>query len=98
MPINGKKPKIGILRKIQMKDDELCVRFFGDLHHFRESTRIKYCHIGQYFSIKIDVRLFQAAHKFTIAHFVHASTSIDSGDPEAAEISLLGASITVGIC
>ena len=77
--------------------NQLCVRFFRYLNHFRKSACIEYCKVGKHLAVDVNDRFFQPAHKLGVAHIVHAGPGVDAGDPQSSEISLLGAPVAIGV-
>src|SRR5512140_769059 len=68
------------------------------LHHeLCERRLVEHGDIGQHLAVDIDCRLLQAVHEHAVAHALLASRRIDTGDPQGTELTLLLATVTVGI-
>ena len=53
--------------------------------------------LGELFSVKLDVEVFESAHKYAVLETSGAARSIDSGNPEAAEFAAAHSAVAVGI-
>ena len=66
-------------------------------HNSLEGFGIVHGEVGEHLAVDLDTGLGELAHQDTVAHTLHTSGSIDTLDPQAAEVALLVATITVGI-
>src|SRR6185503_14030415 len=73
---------------------EACFDLTGDLG---ERGLVAYREIGQHLAVDLDVGALQARHEDAIAQAMLAHRSVDAGDPQRAEGTLLVAAIAVGI-
>ena len=66
-------------------------------HDGLEGFGIVHGEVGEHLAVDLDTSLGELAHQDTVAHALQTSGSIDTLDPQAAEVALLVATITVGI-
>ena len=62
-----------------------------------ESLRIIHSEVSKDLTVKTDILLCQLAHELRISDTVLTCGSIDSLDPESAEIALVGLAVTISI-
>ena len=62
-----------------------------------ESLRIVHGEIGENLAVEADVLSIELAHELRVGHTVLTCSSIDTLDPECAEVALLGPAVTVSI-
>src|ERR1035437_6005763 len=62
-----------------------------------KSIRIGHSNVSQYFAVDLNVGFFEAKNEFTVRQTIDTRSSIDSNNPEAAEITFFDASIAEGI-
>ena len=62
-----------------------------------ECLRIIHREVGESFAVERNVLLCQIAHQDRVGHSVLAGTRVDTGDPQAAEVSLFSLSVAVGV-
>src|SRR5690349_11036735 len=79
----------GLLRRLQRRR--------GLLGDQRERGRILHRELGEDLAIHFDARHLHAVDEGAVAHAVEASGSVDTHDPQLAEIALLGLAIPVGV-
>ena len=53
--------------------------------------------LGEDLAVELDARKFQAMHEPAVRELVHAGGSVDTLDPQGADVALLVATVTVGI-
>ncbi|KUM44362.1 hypothetical protein AR540_21645 [Pseudomonas sp. EpS/L25] len=53
--------------------------------------------IGQYLTVDLDGRFFQAGDQTAVGQTVDTSTSVDTSDPQSAELTLTLTTVTVGV-
>jgi hypothetical protein len=53
--------------------------------------------ISQDLAVEFDVVGVELAHQLAVGQSVHASTRVDTGDPQGAEVALFSAAVTVGV-
>src|SRR5215212_3377264 len=53
--------------------------------------------VSEDIAIEVDLGLAQAVHELRVAQALAARGSVDSGDPQAAEVALLVAAVTVRV-
>ncbi len=56
-----------------------------------------YCQVGQYFTVDFNTGFLQTANKAAVRHAVDARTSVDTLNPQRAELALAVAAVTVRI-
>ena len=56
--------------------------------------RVVYSEVGEHLTVDLDTGLVKTAHELRIAQAFEASRSVDTLNPESAEIALLVATIT----
>jgi hypothetical protein len=79
----------------QMRRFQLGSRKLDD---FGERCRMMNRQIRQYLPVDADLFLIQASNQAGIGNVVHPCRSIDARNPERAEFTLLGPSVTVCVC
>ncbi len=62
-----------------------------------ESLRVVYCEVGEHLTVYLDTSLAEFTHENRIAHTLETSSSIDTLNPQTAEIALLVAAVTICI-
>ena len=62
-----------------------------------ECLRIIHREVGESFAVERNVLLCQIAHQDRIGHSIFTGARIDTGDPQASEISLFRFSVAVGV-
>jgi hypothetical protein len=75
----------------------LSQRSFGFLDNRSKRRFFVHCQIGQNLTVDLDGRLFQTGDQTAVGQTVDTSTSIDTGDPQSAELTLPLTAVTVGI-
>ena len=60
----------------------------GDFNELRKAGGIVHSQVSEHLAVDFDVLLLQAVDERRIAHAVQAGSSVDTGDPQAAEIAL----------
>lgn len=73
----------------------LAQRVFRLRRELSERRHIVDRQLGKHLSIDDDSRLFQTVHEGAVGHSAGSGRSVDSGDPQAAEIPLLPFSIDI---
>src|SRR5687768_3185236 len=53
--------------------------------------------VSQDLAVDLDPGLAQAVHEHAVTHVVLVRRRVDAGDPEAAEVALLVATVTIGV-
>src|SRR5687767_2176837 len=69
----------------------------GQLHDLVEGGRVEDGDVGQYLAIERDALKLQAMNQLAVAHAAHPTGGVDARDPQAAEVTLLGAAVAEGI-
>src|SRR5690606_14552219 len=69
----------------------------GLFHKPLECRLVEHGDVGENLAINLDRSLLQAVHEHAVGHAVLAGCGIDAGDPQGAELALLGAAIAIGI-
>ena len=67
------------------------------LHNGLESLGIIHGQVGEHLAVDLDTSLGEFAHQDTVTHALQASGSIDTLNPQTAEIALLVTTVAVGI-
>ena len=62
-----------------------------------ECLRVVHGEVGENFTVETDVLLGQLAHELGIGDTPETAGSVDTLDPEGAEIALLGPAVTIGV-
>ena len=69
----------------------------GDFHELGESSCIVHSQIRENLAVDGDVVLLQTIDERGIAHAIQASSGVDTGDPQGAEITLAQLAASEGI-
>jgi len=56
-----------------------------------------HCQISQNLTVDLDGRLFQASDQTAVRQTVGTSTSVDTSDPQSAELTFFLTTVTVGV-
>lgn len=56
-----------------------------------------HCQISQNLTVDLDGRFFQASDKTAVGQTVDTSTSVDTSDPQSAELTFFLTTVTVGV-
>jgi len=56
-----------------------------------------HCQISQNLAVDLDGRLFQTGDQTAVGQTVVASTSVDTSDPQSAELTFFLTTVTVGV-
>ena len=67
------------------------------LHDGLEGLGIVHGQVGEHLAVDLDTRLGEFAHEDAVTHALQTSSSIDTLNPQTAEIALLVAAVTIGI-
>lgn len=70
-------------------DKALWAPLFYRINYLLECLRVVHGEIGQHLAVEADVFRFELTHEFRIGHSLHAGSSVDTLDPQAAEFPLL---------
>ena len=62
-----------------------------------ERLRVVHGEVGENLAVKTDVLLGELAHELRVGDAVLTGSGIDSLDPESAECTLLGLTVTIGV-
>ena len=62
-----------------------------------ERLRIVHGEVGEDFAVETDVLLRKLTHELGIGDAVLTAGSVDTLDPQSAEVALLGFTVTVGV-
>ena len=62
-----------------------------------ERLRVVHGEIGENLAVETDVLLRELAHELRVGDAVLTGSGIDSLDPESAECTLLGLTVTIGV-
>ena len=76
---------------------EMLQSLLGNFHQSGESGGIVHSQVGENLAVQLDASLLQAVHKHGVGQAVHASSSVDAGDPETTNLALLVATIAIGV-
>src|SRR3954452_24531967 len=69
----------------------------GELHQGGEGGSVVYGEVREDLAVDLDTSGLEALHEPVVRHAVGAGRGIDALDPEATEVTLLGATVPVGI-
>jgi hypothetical protein len=53
--------------------------------------------MGQHLTVKLNPCLQQSVNELAVAGVIQLSSSTDTGDPQAAKITLIGSSVPIGV-
>jgi hypothetical protein len=67
----------------------------GGLAQGGEGLRVLDAHLREDLAVELDAGQVQAVHELRVAHAVQAGGGVDTGDPELADLALLGATIAI---
>ena len=56
------------------------------------------CKVSEHLTVNLNTSLVEQAHQLAIAETLHAGSSIDTLNPQGAEIALLGATVAECVC
>ena len=62
-----------------------------------ESLRVVNSEVSEHLTVDLDTCLVKRTHQLTIAHVLQTSSSIDTLDPQCAEIALLVTTVTISV-
>ena len=62
-----------------------------------ESLGIIHCEIGEHLAVDLDACLMNKTHQLAVGEVFHTGCSIDSLNPESAEVALFLLAVAVGI-
>mgnify|MGYP004670374001 FL=1 len=63
-----------------------------------ESLRIVNSEVSEDLAVDLDTSLVECTHKCRIGHVLETSSSVDTLDPQCAEVALLVTAVTVSVC
>lgn len=63
-----------------------------------ESLRIVDGEVSENFTINLDAGLVERAHEYRVAHTLQTSGSVDTLNPQSAEVALLVSTVTICVC
>src|SRR5690606_25821446 len=69
----------------------------GDLDELREGGLVVHGQLGQHAAVDLDLRGLQALDEPVVGHAVGAGRGVDPLDPQATEVTLAGATVTVAV-
>src|SRR3954447_25610947 len=69
----------------------------GCLGESAERLGVAHSDVGQDLPVQLDTGQLHAVHELRVAHAVELGGGVDAGDPQAAEIALAVAAVTVGV-
>src|SRR5690606_25116728 len=72
-------------------------RGFGFLDDSGEGGLFVHCQIGQNLAVDLDGRLSQASNQTAVGQTVLTSTSVDTSDPQSAELAVALTAVKVGV-
>src|SRR5690242_11811242 len=70
---------------------------FGQTGYLRKPFGVGYGDIGQHLAVDLDIGLLETEDELAVRQPVQARRGIDAGDPQAAEVALLDATVTEGV-
>ena len=73
------------------------VRLFYFLYNGLESGGIVHGEVGKDLAVDFDTVLMESAHKLRVGKAFQAGSSIDTLNPEGAEVALLIAAVAIGV-
>ena len=76
---------------------QLTTNLFYGVDNSLKSSGVVHREVGEDFAVETDVLLGEAAHELGISEAVLTCGSVDTLNPEGAELSLLGFTVTVSI-
>ena len=62
-----------------------------------ESLRVVESEVSEHLTVNLDTGFGQSTHQLRIAHAFHTSGSIDTLNPQGAEVALLIAAVAIGV-
>ena len=63
-----------------------------------ESLRIVNSEVSEDLAVDLDTSLVECTHKCRIGHVLETSSSVDTLNPQCAEVALLVTAVTVSVC
>src|SRR5450759_63308 len=54
-------------------------------------------HVGEHLAVQVDLGLLEAVHEHGVRQAVEARAGVDAGDPQLADLALLGLAVAVGV-
>src|SRR3954466_14747695 len=69
----------------------------GCLGESAERLRVAHGDVGQDLAVELDSGQLEPVHELRVAHAVQAGGGVDAGDPQAAEVALAVAAVTVRV-
>ena len=73
------------------------VRLLHLLHDGLEGFGVVQGEVGKHLTVDLDTSLGQGTHQLRIADTLHAGSSVDTLNPQCAEIALLGATVAISV-
>ena len=62
-----------------------------------ESFLIVNSEVSEYLTVDLDTGLVQRTHQLAVAHIIKTSSSVDTLNPQCAEVTLLVTAVTISI-
>ena len=87
-------PAKGLIETI-LKETLGLERLLGDGGKLVEALDILIGHLGEHLTVKLDAGNLETVHELRVGNVVHAGGSVDAGNPEAADLTLLVTAIAV---
>ena len=63
-----------------------------------ESLRVVYSEVSENLTVNLDTCLVQSTHQLAIAHVLKTRSSVDTLNPQCAEVTLLVTTVTISVC
>jgi hypothetical protein len=73
------------------------LNLFYRIHHSGKSLGVVHGEVGQYLAVEVNPVLGEFAHKYGVAHAMHAGTGIDTLNPQGAERAATGTAVAVSV-
>ena len=62
-----------------------------------ESLGVVQGEVGEHLAVDLDTSLGQSSHELRVADALHTCGSVDTLNPQSAEVALLGTTVTIGV-
>ena len=62
-----------------------------------ESLRMVYSEVSEHLTVNLDTCLVESTHQSRVAHVLEASGSVDTLNPQCAEVALLVTTVTISV-
>lgn len=80
-----------------LRRGQIYLRSVGSCHDCGEGFRIADGHIGQHFTVDLDICFFEQIDQLAIGNTIQAGGCVDAGNPQSAQIAAADAAVSVRV-